>query len=139
MKQYMKLLHVTAALKHRVNKVEIKGEKMRHLKSCLILTLALLLFSSSCFAASNKTYRKSPKQEIDLYVTSWCPYCKMAETYLDKQGVDYRKYDVEKDKKAAKRMYRLAGGGGIPFAMINGVAIKGWSEEAYAEALKKHN
>lgn len=112
---------------------------MYRAKSILLLALVLLLLSSSCFAANNKTYRKTPKPQIELYVTSWCPYCKMAEAYLDKQGVDYQKYDVEKDKEAARRMYRLAGGGGIPFAVINGVAIKGWVEEAYANALKRNN
>jgi len=112
---------------------------MHREKSRLLLVLILLLFAGSCFAADNKTYRNLSEQNVELYVTSWCPYCKMAEAYLDRRGVEYQRYDVEKDKEAAQRMYRLAGGGGIPFAMINGVAIKGWSEEAYADALKKPN
>jgi len=112
---------------------------MHHIKFILFLTLVVLFLTSSCFASDNKTYRKNPKNQIDLYVTSWCPYCKKAETYLDQQGLEYQKYDIENDKEAAQRMYRLAGSGGVPFAIINGVAIKGWSKEAYAAALEKHN
>ena len=107
---------------------------MYRVKSTIFLALLLLLLSGSCFAATNK----STTHEIDLYVTSWCPYCKQAESWLDKQGLEYQRYDVEKDKAAAQRMYRLAGSGGIPFAVINGVSIKGWSPEAYAAALKKN-
>ena len=111
---------------------------MNRVKSIFFLALLLLLLSGSCFAATNKTYTKTPPHKIDLYVTSWCPYCKQAEVWLDKQGLEYQRYDVEKDKAAAQRMYRLAGGGGIPFAVIDGTAIKGWSPEAYAAALKKN-
>jgi glutaredoxin len=111
---------------------------MHRMKPIFFLALLLLLFSGSCFAATNKTYRKTTQHQIDLYVTSWCPYCKKAEAWLNKQGVEYNRYDVERDKAAAQRMYRLAGDGGIPFAIINGVAIKGWVPEAYAAALKKN-
>jgi len=108
---------------------------MFRVKSFLLLTLVFALLSGSCFAVTSNTYSKN---QIDLYVTSWCPYCKQAETWLDQQGLEYQRYDVEKDKAAARRMYQLAGSGGIPFAIINGVAIKGWSPEAYAAALKKN-
>ncbi len=110
---------------------------MHRVKSILLLTLVLLLFSGSCFAANNKTYRKTPKHQIELYVTNWCPYCKKAEDYLDQQGVRYRIYDIEKDADAAKRKNQLTGRRGVPFAMINGVAINGWSKDAYAEALRR--
>jgi glutaredoxin len=108
---------------------------MYRLKSILFLTLILLLLGGNCFAASNKTYRKSANHQVDLYVTSWCPYCKKAAAYLDRRGVEYRIFDIEKDAEAAKRKNRLDNRKGIPFAVINGVAIHGWSESAYAEAL----
>ncbi len=110
---------------------------MHRFKSILLLALVLLLLSGSCFAANNKTYRKTPRHKVELYVTSWCPYCNKAKAYLDQQGVEYRLYDIEKDAKAAKRKKRLDTRKGVPFAMINGVAIHGWSEAAYAKALRK--
>ncbi len=109
---------------------------MHPVKSILLLTLILLLFSGSCFAADSKTYSNPPKQQVELYVTSWCPYCKKAEAYLDQQGIEYSMYDIEKDAEAAKRKDQLTGRSGVPFAMINGAKITGWSKQAYAAALK---
>lgn len=109
---------------------------MHRVKFVLFVILSLLIVSGSCFAAGDKTYRKTPKHQVELYVTSWCPYCKKAEAYLDQQGVVYRRYDIEKDAEAAKRKNRLDSRRGIPFAVINGIGIHGWSEAAYAKALK---
>ncbi len=50
-------------------------------------------------------------------------------------NITYVAYDVEKDREAAARMQRLSGRSGIPFAVINGKKIYGYSEEAYAGAL----
>ena len=44
-------------------------------------------------------------------------------------------YDVEKDKEAAARKKELSGRSGVPFAVINGKKIYGYSEDAYARAL----
>jgi glutaredoxin len=110
---------------------------MSALKQIPLALLVLLLFAGSASAADNQTYRNPARHQIELYVTSWCPYCKMAEAYLDKRGVEYRKYDVEKDAEAARRLSRLAGSSGIPFAVIDGVTINGWSEQAYAAALNR--
>ena len=110
---------------------------MPRVKQILLLNLILLLLCGSCFAANNKTYRKTPRHQVELYVTSWCPYCHKAKAYLDQQGLEYRIYDIEKDAEAAKRKQQLTGRSGVPFAMINGVAINGWSKDAYAEALSR--
>lgn len=73
--------------------------------------------------------------EVEIYVTSWCRYCQRAKAWLRQQGINYRAYDIEKDKVAAKRMRGLGGSGGVPFAVINGQKILGFSAKAYAEAL----
>lgn len=72
---------------------------------------------------------------VELYVTSWCPYCKQAIDYFQSKGIAVTIYDIEKDKEAAKRKQRLAGQGGVPFAVINGVAVHGYAPERYAQAL----
>lgn len=108
---------------------------MHCLKKVLYLSLFMLLFFTTVGVADSQGESKSVKPQVELYVTSWCPYCKKAEAYLDRQGIEYQLYDIEKDKLAASRMYQLSGSGGVPFAMINGVAIKGWSEKIYAQAL----
>ena len=32
-----------------------------------------------------------------LYVKAGCPWCRMAEDYLDKRGYEYKKADVRRD------------------------------------------
>jgi glutaredoxin len=75
--------------------------------------------------------------QVELYVTSWCPYCKQAEEFFRSQGIPFTSYDIEKDSAAARRKEELDSRGGVPLAIINGQKIHGYSAEAYREALKK--
>ena len=75
--------------------------------------------------------------QVELYVTSWCPYCKKAEAFFREQGIPFTAYDVEKDSAAARRKEELDSSKGVPLAIINGQKIHGYSESAYREALKK--
>ena len=78
------------------------------------------------------------RQQVELYVTSWCPYCKKAENFFRSRGISFTSYDIEKDQQAAARKNQLdQKGEGVPFAVINGYAIHGFSPEMYAEALKR--
>jgi glutaredoxin len=77
------------------------------------------------------------KSVAELYVTSWWPYCTQAKSFLASQGVEVNVYDIEKDAAAAKRKKELDSGRGVPFAVINGVKISGWSQRAYEDALEK--
>jgi glutaredoxin len=86
-------------------------------------------------AAAGKAETAVP--QVELYVTSWCPYCKKAENFFRSQGIPFTVYDVEKDSSAARRKEQLDSRNGVPFAIINGQKIHGYSEGAYREALQK--
>ncbi len=73
--------------------------------------------------------------EVILYTTSWCPYCSKARDYFRSRGIDFTEYAIEKDKEAAGRKRELDGKGGVPFAIINGHQIRGFSASAYERAL----
>jgi len=73
--------------------------------------------------------------KVELFVTSWCGYCKQAEKFFRSAGVAYTAYDIEKDPKARQRMRQLTDYQGVPFAVVNGRQIKGYSEQAYRQAL----
>ena len=77
----------------------------------------------------------SQKPEVELYVTSWCPHCKRAIDFLRSRRIAFSEYDIEKDKQAARRKNRLTGKSGVPFAMINGQPVHGFSPGAYERAL----
>jgi glutaredoxin len=75
--------------------------------------------------------------EVILYGTSWCPYCRKAREFFSSRGIDFTDYDIEKDKEAAIRKKELDPRGGVPFAIINGRSVRGFSESAYERAIKE--
>jgi glutaredoxin-like YruB-family protein len=72
---------------------------------------------------------------VEIYTTAWCPSCKKAKRWLAERGIAYKEYDVEKDHSAALRMNKLGGGGGVPFAVINGKTVLGFDADGYQAAL----
>jgi glutaredoxin len=78
----------------------------------------------------------APPPHVELYVTSWCKYCKMAQAYFRSRDIPFTAYDIEKDSHAAKRRKALDRQPGEPLAVVNGKIILGYSEAAYAQALK---
>lgn len=74
---------------------------------------------------------------VELYTTSWCSYCEQARQFFRSRGIPFREYDIEKDRGAATRKRQLDSKGGIPFAVINGKKIHGYSQAAYQQALGK--
>ena len=88
----------------------------------------------------DKVYNKRKRQRIiskgvEIYTTSWCKYCKKAIAFLKSNRVKFRQYDIEKDLNAAKRMKALGGTGGVPFALINGKSVYGFTPDRYRQAL----
>ncbi len=80
--------------------------------------------------------RQRGSPEVELYTTSWCRYCEKAREFFRSRNIPFTEYDIEKDKSAGRRKQKLDPAGGVPFAMVNGQAIRGFSETAYARALE---
>lgn len=72
---------------------------------------------------------------VEIFVTSWCGACKKAKQWLRENNVPFKEYDVQRDASAALRMRQLGGGGGVPFALINGEKIEGFNPATYQSAL----
>jgi glutaredoxin len=81
------------------------------------------------------TWVKKPK--VEVYITSWCPWCKKAKAFFRSRGIAFVEYDIEKDKEAARRKAQIDRQQGVPFAVINGIGINGYNETAYINALKQ--
>ena len=73
---------------------------------------------------------------VDIYVTSWCVYCNKAKNFFRRRGIEFHVYDIEKDKAAARRMRAMTNQRAVPFVVINGHGIQGYSEQAYESALQ---
>ncbi len=77
--------------------------------------------------------KANPK--VELYITSWCTYCKKAINFFQSRGIPFTTYNIEKDAAAARRKKQLTNRTGVPFAVINGQGIYGYSELRYKAAL----
>lgn len=70
-----------------------------------ILATMLSLSNASAQTAHCQT------QEVVLYMTTWCQYCRAAKWYLTAIGVDFFEIDVEKtDNEEVRQIAR----GGVP-------------------------
>ena len=94
------------------------------------------MFSGTSSRAEDKLLASAHESDqVELYVTSWCPYCRQAIDFFKSRGINYVVYDIERDDNAARRKRGLDHRRGVPFAVINGIKIHGFSEEAYLKAL----
>lgn len=110
-------------------------------KIVLIAATILLMVQSALFAEVNTIRDKESTRvfaaapTVELYVTDWCPYCRQAIKFFQSRGIPVTVYDIEKDRAAALRKNELDSRRGVPFAVINGKKIHGFSEQAYQRAL----
>jgi glutaredoxin-like YruB-family protein len=73
---------------------------------------------------------------VEIYETDWCGYCKKAKNFFRSRGIEFTTYDIDKDPRAARRMMTMTDQRVVPFVVINGKGIQGYSEQAYLQALR---
>lgn len=102
----------------------------------ILLTTQSVSFAETKHAVDNGVVlaaQDTPK--VELYITDWCPYCQKAMKFFQMRGIPFTAYDIEKDRDAARRKNELDSRRGVPFAVINGRQVHGFSEQAYQRAL----
>ncbi|GFE58516.1 glutaredoxin domain-containing protein [Geobacter sp. AOG1] len=85
-------------------------------------------------AALPSSQAAHPKKErftgtVEMFVTSWCGYCKQAQNYMASKGIPYVAYDIETDS-AANRRHKELGGRGVPLIIIGSNKMSGFSPES---------
>ncbi|WAH57844.1 glutaredoxin family protein [Pseudomonas silvicola] len=85
---------------------------------------------------SQLTAQARAHAQVTLYSTRWCGYCKDFRRFLDRQGVAYQEFDIDKDTQARQR-YEALGGRGIPMLDVNGVLLRQFNEPDILQALSK--
>ena len=71
----------------------------------------------------------SGSTNVEVFITSWCGYCKKMVRFLNEKRIPYTAYDIEKDSDAA-RTYRDLGGNGVPVVRVGSHVVHGYSPEA---------
>ena len=77
----------------------------------------------------------SAEHELVFFSAPWCGYCDQARDWFDAQRVDYLEIDIERSTDA-NRLWRKAGGRGVPYVLVGEQRIPGYSPDAYARALR---
>lgn len=76
-----------------------------------------------------------PAPQVELFTTSWCPWCKKAREWFRGRGLSFTEHDIEKDEGALERKLGLDGDKHVPTAIIGGKVVKGYSPARYQAAL----
>ena len=113
------------------------------MRTKILAAVVAMLFGTQCLCfgetwrplGQNVAVDEKPTATVEIYITDWCPYCAQAIKFLRANHIPYVAYDIEKDREAAERKKGLSGRKGVPFAIINGKKIYGFSEEIYSKAL----
>jgi len=86
-------------------------------------------------APNKRKQKRKSTDTVEIYTTSWCRYCKDAIAFLKSNHIKYKQFDIEKDSKADAKMRAAGGPGGVPFAIINGKKVYGFSANRYKQVL----
>jgi len=75
---------------------------------------------------------------VEMYMTSWCGYCKQAGAYIRSLGVNLVQYDIEAEPDRKAEMKQKSGGStAIPLIDIEGTIIRGYNPSAIKAAVEK--
>ncbi len=73
--------------------------------------------------------------KVEVYTTSYCPYCIRAKSLLKGKGVAFEEIDVSGDAALREKMIEMSGGRRtVPEIFINGKIIGGYDELRALEA-----
>lgn len=86
--------------------------------------------------SQERTVKELPEEQamppagtnVEVFVTSWCGYCKKMLRFLNEKGIPYTAYDIETDRNAF-RIYRELGGGGVPVVRIGANVVRGFNPD----------
>jgi len=67
--------------------------------------------------------------QVEVFMTSWCGYCKKMVRFLTEKGIPFTTYDIENDPVAA-RTYRELGGRGVPVVRVGKHVVYGYNPKA---------
>ena len=109
---------------------------MKQKLTLLVLILALAFPLAAVGAGPTGSAPSPTHHRVEVYGTSWCPYCRKAREYFHSRGIPFADYDVEKDPAAARRKSRLDSRPGVPLVVIDGKVIYGYDPSRYAAALQ---
>jgi len=74
----------------------------------------------------------TPAEQVVMYSTAWCGYCKKARNYFRANNIPFTEYDIEKDA-TAKQAYDRIGARGVPVILVGQRRMNGFSEAGFQQ------
>jgi glutaredoxin 3 len=68
-------------------------------------------------------------EDVKIYSTPSCPYCKMAKEFLNSKGIEYQDIDVSENRDSLDQMISISGQMGVPVITIGSEVIRGFDRE----------
>jgi mycoredoxin len=100
------------------------------MKKILLIVIALVVFQERGtiynFINPPPDFSLAHDEQVILYATDWCGYCKKARELFEKHNISYYEYDIEKSSEG-REQYKRLGGRGVPVILIGGEVIKGYN------------
>lgn len=78
--------------------------------------------------ASPKIHGSSAGKRVEVFVTSWCGYCRQLEKFLRDKRVSFTKTDIEASAQNLRR-YEALGGGGVPLTKVGTRVVAGYQPD----------
>ncbi len=65
---------------------------------------------------------------VSMYCTQVCPYCKRAESLLERKGVQVKKIFIENNEQEKKKMVEITGRRTVPQIIIGERCVGGYDD-----------
>jgi glutaredoxin len=76
---------------------------------------------------------------LKLYVKVWCPWCVMAQDWLDGHGYKYELIDIERSRPAYDEMVKLSKQRLTPTLAVGDKILPDFGPEELESFLRKHS
>ena len=74
-----------------------------------------------------------------LYVKAGCPWCRVAEEYLNQHGYKYERVDVRVNRAGFDDLTRISGQSRAPTLVIGDLVLADFGTDELEDFLKRHN
>ena len=78
-------------------------------------------------------------KSIILYVKAGCPWCRLAEDYLDRHGYKYERVDVRRHPVGRNELRDISGRIYAPTLVVGDLVLSDFGPDELEDFLKEHN
>ncbi len=65
---------------------------------------------------------------VQIYTTSWCPYCQAAKRLLKSKNIEFEEIDIEAQGISREKLAEITGGRSVPQIVVDGEPIGGFDD-----------